>query len=1306
MQQGELVASRFEIEDLAGEGGMATVYRARDRMTGQSVALKLLRDAGPADRLRFEREGQVLSELHHPCVVRYIAHGFTKAGEPYLAMEWLEGETLDERLARAGLSIEESLRVGRLVAEALAAAHSRGVVHRDIKPSNLFLVNQQIEQIKVLDFGVARFGRTLSSMTRTGVLVGTPGYMAPEQASGSREVDARADIFSLGCVLFECLTGRPAFVGEHVIAVLAKIVFEDAPRVSELRDDIPESLDDLVARMVSKDPAGRPSDAARVATEITAMDVRVRSPRQAVDSTPGPALGPAELRIASVILAGIQPASSAVEAGSEGAPSSAFDRLRTAVAPFSARLERLADGSPAAALSGKGSATDQATQAARCALAMRSILPDVPIVLATGRGVLEGRLPVGEVIDRAVGLLRAHSDARPPSSGLRRPRPIYLDEVTAGLLDTRFDVVGDEGMPELSGEHESVDEAMRTLLGKPTPCVGRERKLAVLGGLFDECVAEPMARAVLVTGVAGVGKSRVRSEFLRSLRRRAEPIDVWIARGDPIRIGSPLGMLAQLLRHCSSVLDGEPLAERRKKLRARVSSTVAEDDIQRVTEFLGELIGTPFPEDSSVQLRAARQDAMLMGDQMRRAWEDFISSECASHPVLIVLEDLHWGDRPSVQFIDAALRRAKEQPLFVLALARPDVHDMFPKLWADRDLQSIHLEELSRKASERLVRQVLGESFSPEVVERVVGQASGNAFYLEELIRAVAEGSVDSLPGTVLAMVQARLEALDPEARRVMRAGSIFGEAFWRGGVRSLLGTTEPMVELQGWLRLLVERELIARRGEGKFPGEQEYTFRHALVREAVYGTLTDGDRALGHRLAGQWLEAMGEPDAMALAEHFERGGELEHAAEFYHRAAQQALEANDLDAVIERAERAIQCGAKGTTRGALRLLQSEAHSWRGELAEAEQRGLEAMRMLPREDALWFSAASEVAAGMLSRGDHERLVTVVEELARPVSADQAFAPQLVVMAQVARQLLRAGLQQAAEPLYDKLAALTAHTKNDPTVAGHLHVAFAVRALMAGDPAAGCAVFEASAASFELAGDVRNSVLRRMSAAITRMHFGWDAEAESGLREVLKLARRVGLDRVVEMAKHNLGRALAHQGALEEAREMEEQAISAFRSQGDQRFEGMSRIYLAGILLKMRDLDDAELEARQAAELCERIPTLRCEALAVLCQVRLARGRVREAREAADEAMQLLEQLGGVEENESLVRVAYAEALFASGDIHARAAIASAREWLMARASKIDDMVWRRRFLEDIAENARTLELARALLGTDVDYGLH
>jgi hypothetical protein len=218
---------------------------------------------------------------------------------------------------------------------------------------------------------------------------------------------------SLGCVLFECLTGQPAFTGEHLMAVLAKILLEDAPRVAEIRDDVPAALDDLVARMLCKDPGGRPADG-------------------------------------------------------------------RAVLPFGARLECLAAGSAVATLAGRGSATDQAAQAARCALAMRRILPDTAMVLATGRGVLEGRLPVGDVIDRAISLWRAQVPARGGPAGNTPPRgrprvvagaygPIHLDEVTRGLLDARFEVLG----LELHGERAAAEAETRRLLGKVTPCVGR-----------------------------------------------------------------------------------------------------------------------------------------------------------------------------------------------------------------------------------------------------------------------------------------------------------------------------------------------------------------------------------------------------------------------------------------------------------------------------------------------------------------------------------------------------------------------------------------------------------------------------------------------------------------------------------------------------------------------------------------------------------------------------------------------------------------------------------------------------------------
>src|SRR5262249_14097826 len=150
-------------------------------------------------------------------------------------------------------------------------------------------------------------------------------------------------------------------------------------------------------------------------------------------------------------------------------------------------------------------------------------------------------------------------------------------------------------------------------------------------------------------------------------------------------------------------------------------------DLQRVAEFIGEILGTPFPDERSMILREARKDAQLMGDQVRRAWEDFLAAECSAQPVLLVLEDLHWGDLPTVRLVGGALGRLKDKPWTVLALARPEVHDKFPALWAERGVQELRLRELNRKASERLVRQVLGDEASPDMMNRLVTQADGNA---------------------------------------------------------------------------------------------------------------------------------------------------------------------------------------------------------------------------------------------------------------------------------------------------------------------------------------------------------------------------------------------------------------------------------------------------------------------------------------------------------------------------------------------------------------------------------------------------
>src|SRR5262249_50404837 len=160
-------------------------------------------------------------------------------------------------------------------------------------------------------------------------------------------------------------------------------------------------------------------------------------------------------------------------------------------------------------------------------------------------------------------------------------------------------------------------------------------------------------------------------------------------------------------------------------------------DADRVAAFLGELLGTPFPDSSSVALHAARQDPMLMGDQMRRAFEDFLSAECAVQPVLFVLEDLQWGDLPSVKFFDSALRACADLPWMVLGIARPEVHDLFPGLWRERNVEEIRLGKLTRRGCEKLVFAVLGDGVPQPVADQITLRAAGNALYLEELIRAV-----------------------------------------------------------------------------------------------------------------------------------------------------------------------------------------------------------------------------------------------------------------------------------------------------------------------------------------------------------------------------------------------------------------------------------------------------------------------------------------------------------------------------------------------------------------------------------------
>ena len=264
----------YRVDGLLGVGGMGQVYRATDLRLRRPVALKLLIPELALDAefgSRFEREARVLASLNHPNIA--AIHGLEDAeGVRALVLEFVEGPTLAERLARGPLPTSEALTMARQIASALEAAHERGIVHRDLKPANIKIT--PAGTVKVLDFGIARSSavgdaqaHTTAMATRTGLILGTPAYMSPEQARGLA-VDKRTDIWAFGCVLFEMLTGRGAFAAGTASDSLARVI-EREPDWSTLPPNLPDSIGRLVHRCLQKDPADRLHDIADARIEIS-----------------------------------------------------------------------------------------------------------------------------------------------------------------------------------------------------------------------------------------------------------------------------------------------------------------------------------------------------------------------------------------------------------------------------------------------------------------------------------------------------------------------------------------------------------------------------------------------------------------------------------------------------------------------------------------------------------------------------------------------------------------------------------------------------------------------------------------------------------------------------------------------------------------------------------------------------------------------------------------------------------------------------------------------------------------------------
>ena len=781
------------------------------------------------------------------------------------------------------------------------------------------------------------------------------------------------------------------------MAVLAKILLEEPPRVRELRADVPAALDELVARMLAKEPRGAP--------RRRRGGRRARSPRCAplADAAAAPrAGGRARSAAASGACCRGPGARRATATRDEIAR-----RRRRARRPRRAHRRRSAAWSTlvrrrrARPISVRAGGALRARAArARCRRRRWSALAD----RARGR---RRRAPAARRGHRARG--RAPGGAPIARPTRRRGRARSADQPASAIERRRRTPTNARRRrgPHRRGHRGPARRALRRRR--------RRRRASALRGERDRwstprarCSASPRRASGASASSARSTRSSTSASTSRGARAcsspapagrrqvapalrapararapRAEPLEVWIGRGDPMTAGSPFGAAraaSSAAPPASSTASRSACAS--SKLRARVARHGARRPTlgARRARSSASSSARPFPDDDDVQLRAARHDPMLMGDQMRRAWEDCARAPSArAQPVVLVLEDLHWGDLPTVRFVDAALRNLRDRPLIVLALARPEVHELFPRLWAER---GVHRDPPRRARRARppsgSCAQVLGDDVdAADVVARIVERAARQRVLPRgadprrrrgQGRRAARDGARDG--------AGAPRARSTPAARRVLRAASVFGAGVLaRRACAALLGGSTATRGVDAWLAELVEREVIVPRAGAEFPGEERVRLPpRARARGGVRDAHRRRSRArppARRRVARAARRARRDGARRALRA---RRRARARAVGWYRRAAEQALDGDDLRRRCSRAPSAASRAApRGEALGALRARRGRGARWRGEFADAGARRAPTHALAAAAaTALWFAAAGELASAAGVQGQGER----------------------------------------------------------------------------------------------------------------------------------------------------------------------------------------------------------------------------------------------------------------------------------------------------------------------------------------------
>ena len=1275
-----LVGGRFVIDREVGRGGVGVVYKAIDTLSGQPVALKVIAISGvdAGEEARFRREGRVLAGLRHPGIVRLVDFGQLDEGQPYVAMEWLEGEDIAQRMRRAPMAMPQCLDVGAQVAEALAASHAAGIIHRDVKPSNVILVGSgagaapdAAVTAKLVDFGVA--AAEDAKLTRTGAIIGTPAYMAPEQARGDVVVDARADLYSLGATLFEMIAHRPPHVGPTPIAILARLVTTPAPRLGEVLAEVPLELDDLMAALLAAHPEDRPSSAAEVAERLreVARDVGYGMPTVRVSDPPMSA--PQSVVIGSVGGSRVITSILATQVP-KGAPRA---RLIAHLRARGAEATELGGDAIVAHLGARKALGDEATRAIDLALRLAKV--NAAVGVATGRTKLERARPMGEVVDRAAAMAR---DAQRGS--------VLVDTTTTELARGRYEFqVRDDGAAVVAG---AMPGGKREQVGG-APFVGREAELAQIVGSFERAVEDRTPVIVTVSGAPGMGKTRLRREAFLRVSSQSSGARVVFARCEAFAQSHPLGVVADLARAMAGVTKGVSLTDARAATDTLASASGA-NVVADGRELMARLLANePLPE--SMDARAAR-DALWL------ALTEVAVGLARRAPLCLGIEDGQWADAESLLWIDHLLARGGGAPVWVLATTRPGFSRDAMNRFAGRDHLKLELRPLSRRHVRAIARAVIGDRVAgaqaEQVADSIAGQSGGSPLFAEELARLTAQGRDATSAPTIEAAMQVQLDALDDAARSAASRLAVYGLVAWDQGLEAL-GVPDALETL----RALAQAEIVVEQASARFAGTREWAFKHALMREVAYASLGDDELRDMHARAGRWLAKVGEDDA-TVARHLELGSDFELAAAHLEKAAKRALAAHALSEAVEMAEKSLAFANDKETQFSRAQVLDEA--WNRLDARAGERETAVRAM---EDAVYDEASDVRARGARVRyedacgGGPETSARLDQVRALAQKAGLADEEARCAAALASRYAFGGELDQAAEVAEHLL--LLAQKHQIPGAAVDAWQTLAVVRQARGDVGAALEARRSAARAASEAGLKTREATLTINVGFALTTVGARAEARVAIEGGIALAQAIGSPGTVRHGQMNLMCWTATFGTdewvdrlLSEPRATADAAAAGSWTPHDRATLGV--LYYRGLeLLREEGKEPAEravtllttaAQGYRATKMLDVLPV----ALGWLAEAKRRAGDATAARELAREATTLLDQGSPSLLNEAPAFLALHDACFDLGKLEeAREAIAHGVPRLVTRVQGLAGTPYAADFLTNIASNAGLLAAA-------------